>query len=135
MGEKAKAYIQKKKAEKIAEIKNSFKDKLLAYEAVNAANRCRLSTLYLQSGGAAGDDIPPEEDNFTSLGDGRAARMFISCNLLLKQNISYSFLTLRGKSVHSVRWLGTTLCWVTRAGAPQIPRGERPLYSAISPSR
>ena len=91
VGEKAEAYIQKKKAEKIAEIKNSFKDKLLAYEAVNAANRRRLSTPYLQSGGAAGDDIPQEEDDFTSLGDGRAARMFISCNLLLKQNISYSF--------------------------------------------
>ena len=91
VGEKAKAYIQKKKAEKIAEIKNSFKDKLLAYEAVNAANRRRLSTPYLQSGGAAGDDIPPEEDDFTSLGDGRAASMFISCNLQLKHNISYSF--------------------------------------------
>ena len=40
VGDKAKAYLQKiKKTERIDEIKNCLGDKLLAYEAINAANR------------------------------------------------------------------------------------------------
>ena len=82
VGEKAKAYLQKiKKGERIDEIKNSMRDKLLAYEAINAANCRRLTAPYLQSGEAAGNDTPPDKDDFISIGDGRVARMFITCRL------------------------------------------------------
>ena len=91
VGEKAKAYLKKKKDDRIREIKATLGEKLLAYEAVNAANRRRLTAAYLQTGEGALDEFPSEDDDFLSTGDGRAARMFVSCNVPLKQNVSYSF--------------------------------------------
>ena len=83
--------LKKKKDDRIREIKATLGEKLLAYEAVNAANRCRQTAAYLQTGEGALDEFPSEDDDFLSTGDGRAARMFITCNVPLKQNVSYSF--------------------------------------------
>ena len=55
-----------------------------------------VATPYLQSGAVAEEDeLGQEEGDFFSTGDGRAGLMFFSSNLLLKLNISYSFIPQR----------------------------------------
>ena len=66
VGEKARAYLKKKKDDRIREIKATLGEKLLAYEAVNAANRCRQTAAYLQTGEGALDEFPSEDDDFLS---------------------------------------------------------------------
>ena len=65
VGEKARAYLKKKKDDRIREIKATLGEKLLAYEAVNAANRRKLTSAYLQTGEGAQDEFPSEDDDFT----------------------------------------------------------------------
>ena len=94
--DQAKAYVKKRKEEQIQLLKKSLGDKLLSYEAVNAANRRKLTVPYLLSGAAAGEDVyDQEEGDFFNTGDGRAGLMFMSTNLQRKHNVSYSFIPQR----------------------------------------
>ena len=47
--DRAKAYVKKKKDEQTAAIKLSLGDKVLTYDAINAANRRKMAAPYLQS--------------------------------------------------------------------------------------
>ena len=90
-GDKAHAYLKKRRDELICELKSSLGTTLLTYEAVNLANKKRLSAPYLQSGEAAVDDHQEAEGDFFSTGDGRVRLMYMDCNLPRKRNIAYSF--------------------------------------------
>ena len=88
---RAKAYVKKKKGEITEELKKSFGDKILSYEAVGAANRRRMSAPYLQSGEPVIDNQSYHEGDFLSTADGRVLSMYLDTNLQLKVNSSYSF--------------------------------------------
>ena len=72
-------------------LRNSLGDKLLTYEAINLANRRRICSPYLQSGGKYLDTSLDNGGDFLSSCDGRAARMFLRVNLPCKLSASFSF--------------------------------------------
>ena len=89
--DKAHAYLKKRRDDHIRELKSSLGPTLLTYEAVNLANKRRLSAPYLQSGEADVEDHLEAEGDFFTIGDGRVRVMYMDCNLPLKRNLAYSF--------------------------------------------
>ena len=91
VGDRAKAYIKKKKENLIVELKNSLGEHLLTYEAVRAANQKLLAAPYLQSGAPTVEEVLPQDGDFFSTADGRVLRMHMESNLPLKSNAAFSF--------------------------------------------
>ena len=112
VGERAKAYLKKKKVELTEARKKCLGNNLLTYEAINTSNRRRLSAPYLQSGETTAEDNPPPEGDFFSTGDGRTARMSIDSNLQRKTNAAFSFIP------------GENICTVCPAAAGHPVIGE-----------
>ena len=89
--DRAKAYVKKKKDEQTAAIKLSLGDKALTYDAINAANRCKMAAPYLQSEAVHQDEGFSGGGDFLSTSDGRVSKMNLHVNLLRKTTVSYSF--------------------------------------------
>ena len=112
VGDRAKAYLKKKKVELTEARKKCLGNNLLTYEAINTSNRRRLSAPYLQSGETTAEENPPPEGDFFSTGDGRTVRMSIDSNLQRKTNAAFSFIP------------GENICTVCPAAAGHPVIGE-----------
>ena len=91
VGERAKAYVKKKKECAIEELKKSMGSHRLTYEAVRVANIKSLAAPYLQSGEPVIDRNLMSDGDFFSTADGRVLRMHMESNLPRKTNTAYSF--------------------------------------------
>ena len=123
--DQAKAYVKKRKEEQIQLLKKTLGDKLLSYEAVNAANRRKLTAPYLQSGAAAEEDVyEKEEGDFFNTIDDRAGLMFMSTNLPRKHNVSYSFIPQRKMCTLCPVATDHPVLGTTRGGSIKCPGRE-----------
>ena len=91
VGDRAKAYIKKRKEGAIEELKKSMGSHRLTYEAVRAANIKSLAAPYLQSGEPVIDRSLMTDGDFFSTADGVVLRMHMESNLPRKTNTAYSF--------------------------------------------
>jgi hypothetical protein len=89
--EKAQAYINKKKIEAIAALREGLKDKVLVYDAIKKSRGSNERASYLK-GGAPHSDLNDElAGTFFNTGDGRLMITGMDCRMQAKQAWTFSF--------------------------------------------
>ena len=88
IGDRARAYIAKKKVESISNIRAIFADKIATYDAIKSFNKRKEEVLDLDGGA---DRMSGHYGNFLSGGDGRMGLVNLTVNFGKKTCKSYSF--------------------------------------------
>jgi hypothetical protein len=89
--EKAQAYIQKKKAEATAALREGLKEKILLYDAINKSRGSNERALYLKGGAPCTDLSEEMTGSFFSTCDGRLMLTGMDCRMQSKQVWTFSF--------------------------------------------